>query len=225
MATPITTPVKTATPAAARHTASHAAHSLLPHWLTQLGGLGLFTVAIFDSSPIPLPIPGSTDLLLLLLVSHRGNPFLLAACAIAGSAIGGYITWSTGKKGGEALIQRSVPARLRKRVERWTNEHSLLSVMLPALLPPPIPLTPFLLAAGALGVSRRRFLVAFNSARLVRYGLIAWAGVTYGRKVVGWWTQNLSEWSGVIGWTFAVLLVGAAAYGIWQYRQQKRRGD
>src|SRR5271169_1948555 len=121
---------------------AHAA-PLMPRWLTHLGGLGLFFVAIVDSSPIPLPIPGSTDLLLLLLVSHRGNPFLLAACAIAGSAIGGYITWSTGKKGGEALIQRSVPARLRKPVERWTNEHSILSVMLPALLPPPIPLTPF----------------------------------------------------------------------------------
>src|SRR5271154_3350615 len=172
------TPTKTAT--AARHATGHAHHSVLPHWLTHLGGLGLFAVAILDSSPIPLPIPGSTDLLLLLLVSHHGNPFLLAACAIAGSAIGGYITWSTGKKGGEALLERSVPARFRKRIEQWTNQHSLLSVMLPALLPPPIPLTPFLLAAGALGVSRRRFLVAFNSARLVRYGVIAWAGVAYG---------------------------------------------
>jgi len=214
------TPTQTAT--AARHATSHAHHSVLPHWLTQLGGLGLFAVAILDSSPIPLPLPGSTDLLLLLLVAHRGNPFLLTACAVVGSAIGGFLSWSAGRKGGDALLQRSVPARLRGRIEHWTNEHSILSVLLPTLLPPPIPLTPFLLAAGALGVSRRRFLVAFNSARLVRYGLIAWAGVTYGRKVVGWWTQNLSEWSGVIGWTFAVLLVGAAAYGIWQYRQQKR---
>src|SRR5277367_2436561 len=221
MATPITTPVKTATPAAARHTASHAAHSLLPHWLTQLGGLGLFTVAIFDSSPIPLPIPGSTDLLLLLLVSHRGNPFLLAACAIAGSAIGGYITWSTGKKGGEGLMERSVPARFRKPIERWTNEHSLLSVMLPALLPPPIPLTPFLLAAGALGVSRRRFLVAYNAARVVRYSLVSWAGVVYGRSVVHWWTNTLAGWSGVIGWTFAAALLAAIAFGIWRYRRQR----
>src|SRR5271167_118358 len=207
MAAPTNPPPRPALPTAtaAKHAASQAHHSLLPHWLTQLGGLGLFTVAIFDSSPIPLPIPGSTDLLLLLLVSHHGNPFLLAACAIAGSAIGGFITWSTGKKGGEALLERSVPARLRKRIERWTNEHSLLSVMLPALLPPPIPLTPFLLAAGALGVSRRRFLVAYNSARTVRYGLIAWAGVKYGRRVVRWWTQTLAGWSGVIGWTFAIL--------------------
>src|SRR4051794_40189389 len=64
--------------AAAKHAAIGQRHSLIPHWLTQLGGLGLFAVAVLDSSPIPLPIPGSTDLLLLLLVSHHGNPFLLA---------------------------------------------------------------------------------------------------------------------------------------------------
>lgn len=218
-------PTNTAPTALARHGPVHAHHSLLPHWLTNLGGLGLFAVAILDSSPIPLPLPGSTDLLLLLLVAHHGNPFLLAGCAIAGSAIGGFATWSAGRKGGEALLQRSVPARLRGRIERWTNEHSILSVLIPTLLPPPIPLTPFLLAAGALGVSRRRFLVAFNSARTIRYGLIAWAGVGYGRRVVGWWTRNLAEWSGVIGWTFATLLIGGAIYGIWQYRRQKRRGD
>src|SRR5271154_655670 len=135
MAAPTNTPAKTATPAAAKHAANQVRHSTLPHWLTNLGGLGLFAVAIFDSSPIPLPIPGSTDLLLLLLVSHRGNPFLLTACAIAGAAIGGFITWKTGKKGGEALMERSVPSRFRKPIEKWTNPHSLLSVMLPALLP------------------------------------------------------------------------------------------
>ncbi len=226
MAGPTNTPPRTAMPTAtakaAKHAVSQVHHSLLPHWLIQLGGLGLFTVAIFDSSPIPLPIPGSTDLLLLLLVSHRGNPFWLAACAIAGSAIGGYATWTAGKRGGEALIERSVPPRFRKRLMQWTNEHSLLSVTVPALLPPPIPLTAFLLAAGALGVSRRRFLIAYNAARVVRYSLVAWAGVVYGRRVVHWWTNTLAGWSGIIGWTFAALLVGGIAFGIWQYRRQRQ---
>jgi membrane protein DedA with SNARE-associated domain len=207
------------------HAASSAHHSLVPRWLLHLGAVGLFLVAIVDSSPIPLPIPGSTDLLLLLLVSHRGsNHLLLAACAMAGSAIGGFITWSAGRKGGEALLNRSIPARYLKRIERWTNEHSILSVLVPALLPPPIPLTPFLLAAGALGVSRRRFLTAYNSARVVRYGLITWAGVAYGRRVVAWWTRKLAGWSEVILWTFVIVLVLGIGYGIWQYRRQRRTG-
>jgi membrane protein YqaA with SNARE-associated domain len=215
------TPTKNSATAAATHTPAHA-HSLLPHWLTRLGALGLFAVAVIDASPIPLAIPGSTDLLLLLLVSQRGNPFLLAACAIAGSAVGSYITWGAGKKGGEALLERTVSPRLRQRIERWSDNHSLLSVFLPAILPPPIPLMPFLVAAGALGVSRRRFLIAFNLGRVLRYGLVAWAGVVYGRKFVRWWTRTLAGWSNVILWAFVIALVGGIVYGIWQYRRQKR---
>jgi len=208
--------------AATPHAVAQTHHSLMPHWLVHLGALGLFAVAIFDSSPIPLPIPGSTDLLLLLLVAHRGNPFLLAACAIAGSVIGGYLTWKAGYKGGEALLDRSVPKRFRARLEHWAGEHSFMSVFVSAILPPPVPLTPFLLAAGALKVTRNRFLVALSSARVVRYGLIAWAGATYGRKVVRWWTHNLAEWSNVIIWTFVAMLVGGMIYGVWQFRRQKR---
>jgi membrane protein YqaA with SNARE-associated domain len=196
----------------------------MPHWLTHLGALGLFAISAIDSSPIPLAIPGSTDLLLLLLVARHGNPFLLAATAIGGSIFGGYITWSAGKKGGEALLRRSVPERYRARIERWTNEHSMLSVFLPPVLPPPVPLTPFVLAAGALGVSRHRFLIAFTASRGLRYSLVTWAGVVYGRKVVRWWTGNLSQWSGVIGWTFAALMIGGIAFGIWQYRRQTSSG-
>jgi membrane protein YqaA with SNARE-associated domain len=194
----------------------------MPRWLIHLGSLGLFAVAVFDSSPIPLPLPGSTDLLLLLLVAHRGNPFVLAASAIAGSAIGGYLTWKTGCKGGEALLARSVPARFRARLEHWATDHSFMSVFVSAILPPPVPLTPFLLAAGALKVTRNRFLAALVSARTVRYGLIAWAGATYGRKVVRWWTQNLAQWGSAITWTFVALLAAAIAYGIWKFRRQKR---
>src|SRR5580692_5380104 len=92
-------------------------HSLVvPHWLTHLGALGLFSVAVFDSSVIPLPLPGSTDLLLLWLVAHRGDPWLMVPCAVAGSILGGYTTWQIGRKGGEAALRRYVPARLLRRV-------------------------------------------------------------------------------------------------------------
>jgi len=67
---------------------AHAHHTLLPRWLTHLGALGLFSVAVVDSSVIPLPLPGSTDLLLLWLVANQGNPYLLASSAIAGSLLG-----------------------------------------------------------------------------------------------------------------------------------------
>jgi membrane protein YqaA with SNARE-associated domain len=191
---------------------------LMPHWLTHLGALGLFSVAVVDSSVIPLPLPGSTDLLLLWLVAHSGNPWLLAPCAVAGSILGGYITWHIGRRGGEAALRNYVPARLLGRVVTWVEHHPLLSVFLPAVLPPPFPLLPFMLASGALGVSRRRFLVVFGAARSLRYSCIAWLGVTYGRRIVRMWSGTLQRWSTPLHCVFVGLLAAGACYVIWKIR-------
>ena len=196
--------------------------SPLPHWLIHLGALGLFAVSLVDASVIPLPLPGSTDLLLLFLTAHRGNPWLLAAAALVGSIVGGYLTWSTGKKGGEAALHRYVSERRIRKISRWVERHSILAVFLPAMLPPPIPLMPFLLSAGALGVPRNRFLLAFSVGRGVRYGLIAWLGVTYGRGVVRMWSRYVAGWSGPVLWTLLAITLAGAGYGVWKLRRLRR---
>src|SRR5580658_4682490 len=158
---------------AARHAvkAGQSAHGL--RWLMGFGTLGLFVVSTIDSSIIPLPLPGSTDLLLILLVAHGADPVLAAIAALAGSILGGYLTWATGAKGGEAALHRYLPRRFGKRLSGWVEKRGVVAVTLSALLPPPFPLMPLLLAAGALGVSRKRFLVSFSIARAFRYSLIA----------------------------------------------------
>jgi membrane protein YqaA with SNARE-associated domain len=202
--------------------ATRARPSLIPHWLVRLGPVGLFALAIVDSSIIPLPIPGSTDLLLLLLVSHRGNPWLLTASAVAGSIIGGYTTWHLGKKGGEAAMNRWMSARMFKRVNAWVAGHPVLAVFLPAVLPPPIPLSPFILASGALGVSRGRFLAAYSAARIVRYSLVTLLAVKYGRRVVRLYNQELGKWSAPLLWMFLAVAVASFGYGIWKFRRLRR---
>jgi membrane protein YqaA with SNARE-associated domain len=187
------------------------------------GTLGLFAVSVIDSSIIPLPVPWSTDLLLILLVAHRGSPVLAAVSATLGSILGGYLTWATGAKGGEAALHRYLPKRYGRRLSTWVEKRGVGAVTLSALLPPPFPLMPLLLAAGALGVSRKRFLVSFGLARAFRYALVAWLADTYGRVVVRVFRQYLAGWSETILWIYLGLVVAGILYGLWKFRHQRRQ--
>lgn len=200
---------------------SHTHGLPLPRWLIHFGALGIFAVSALDASVVPLPVPGSTDVLILLLSARHSTLWLLVLAGVSGSLAGGYLTWSAGKKGGEAMLEGHVPKRFYSRLKNWVKQHGVVSVCTAAILPPPIPLLPFLLAAGALGVSRRRFLWAFGLARTARYSLVAWLGVAYGRRVLRLWSRYLSGWSDVILWAFIGLLVAAVAFGIWKYRHDK----
>jgi membrane protein YqaA with SNARE-associated domain len=201
--------------------AVHSAHGL--HWLMGFGTMGLFVVSVIDSSIIPLPVPGSTDLLLILLVAHGANPVLAAVAATVGSILGGYVTWGTGSKGGEAALHRYLPKRFAKQLSGWVERNGILAVTTSALLPPPFPLMPLLLAAGALGVSRRRFLISFSLARTFRYSLVAWLAALYGRAVARAFRHYLAGWSTTIMWIYLALVVAGILYGLWKFRSQRRQ--
>jgi membrane protein YqaA with SNARE-associated domain len=195
----------------------------VPRWLIHFGVFGVFVVSIVDASIIPLPLPGSTDLLVLLLAAQHNASWLLVMAAASGSVLGGYLTWSAGKKGGETMLRRYVPKRFLASLSGWVKRHGTISVCTASVLPPPVPLMPFLLAAGALGVPRTRFLVSFAVARTARYALIAWLGATYGRHELRLWSHYLAGWSDVILWVFIGLLIAAILFGIWKYRHDQRR--
>jgi membrane protein YqaA with SNARE-associated domain len=191
------------------------------HWLLGFGALGLFAVAVVDSSVIP--IPGGADIFLVLLTINQGNWFLLASVTWLGSMLGGYLTYRLGVKGGRAILQRYVPAHRLEGVERLLQRHSFLGILVPALLPPPVPLVPFVLAAGTIGVARGRFLFAYGVARAIRYSLIGWLGALYGRHLLRKWGQFSRDWSGPIVWATVAFAVIATAITIWQYRVQSRK--
>jgi membrane protein YqaA with SNARE-associated domain len=193
------------------------------HRIAHFGAPGVFAVSFVDASIVPLAIPGSTDLLLLWLISRGGNPWLFVSCAVAGSLLGGWTTWRLGKKGGDEAIRRYVSPRLQSRVQGWSQHHPLLVVFLPAILPPPIPLWPFLLAAGAFGATSRRFLVTFGAARTLRYSLVGWLAIRYGRRITKAWSATLEHWSMPILWTFILLTVAGIAFSIWKLRRTARR--
>jgi len=203
-------------------TKTPAHHRLIPVWILHFGIVGVFAVAFLDAAPIPLPIPGSTDILILVLGAHGENPWLLAPIAIVGSLIGAWTTWKAGKKGGEAMLERYISKGLASRIKHWVKNHGILSVCLAALLPPPIPLLPFLLAAGAFGVTRRQLFISVGIARTLRYGAESALSLIYGHRMIRWFDHYLAGWSSVILYTFLGLLVAAIVFGIWKYRRDQR---
>ena len=198
-------------------------HRLIPAWVLHFGLAGVFLVAFLDASPIPLPIPGSTDILILVLGTHGENPWFLAPSAIAGSLLGAWFTWKAGQKGGEAMLERYLSKGLRSRIARWIHHHGVLTVCLAALLPPPIPLLPFLLAAGALGVTRKQLFTAIGIARTLRYGAEAALSLVYGHQIIHWFNHYLAGWSSAILYIFLGLLAATALFGVWKYRHDQRR--
>jgi len=151
-------------------------------WLVRLGGPGLVLLGIADNSIIPLT--GSMDVLTLWLAAgHRNLWPYYAAMATAGAVLGGYLTYSLGRKGGKEAIQKKLKKsradKLFKRFDRW----GFSTVAVSALLPPPFPLVPVLLTAGALQYPPKKFLSALALGRAVRYSLVAGFGSLYARQI------------------------------------------
>src|SRR5436305_2921095 len=83
-------------------------------WLIALGGPGLILLGLADNSVVPLP--GSMDVLTILLASRRRELwFYYAAMATIGSVIGGYVTYRLARKGGKETLERKVS---KKRAQK-----------------------------------------------------------------------------------------------------------
>jgi membrane protein DedA with SNARE-associated domain len=129
--------------------------------------------------------------------------------------VGGYLTYRLGVRGGKPVLRRYVPANRLAGIERRIERNSFLAVLLPALLPPPVPLVPFVITAGALGMSRTKFLSAYAIGRALRYGIIGWLGALYGRHLLRKWGEFSRDWAGPIVWGMIALAVGAVLFTVW----------
>jgi membrane protein YqaA with SNARE-associated domain len=199
-----------AVPAAAHHP------NPLLHLLLSFGLIGVFLVSIVDSSFVPLPIPGLTDIMIVVLAAQHANLFLLIGGATVGSFLGGFFSYKVGQSGGMALLEKHVPQRFLKPVCAWMEKHAILAVALPAVLPPPMPLSPFVLAAGALRMSRQKFLTTFTISRFLRHSAAAALGIYYGPHVLRVWNHFSRKWAVPILITVWSMILISAGIAFWR---------
>src|SRR5271154_4185748 len=192
------------------------------HLLLSFGILGVFPVSIVDSSFVPLPLPGITDIMIIVLVAQHHSWLLLILLATAGSALGGYFSYQVGQSGGMAFIEKRIPPRIFKRVCQWMENHAILSVALPAILPPPMPLSPFVLAAGALRMSRKKFLTTFTISRCLRHTIAAWLGIHYGRHILHLWNSLSAKYATPVLIVIWTVILASCAFAFWKLYKTSR---
>src|SRR6266511_6241416 len=133
-----------------------------------LGAPGLALVAFLDSSFLPLP--GITDVLLIVLVTRTPELMILYVVATTlGSLAGGLVMHFLGKKGGDALVRRRFATANIERAMASLQRHGVMAVLIPSLLPPPAPFKIFVLLAGVANIRVRQFTVAVAIGRGLRY--------------------------------------------------------
>ncbi|OLD16305.1 MAG: hypothetical protein AUI85_09780 [Acidobacteriales bacterium 13_1_40CM_3_55_5] len=157
-------------------------------WLRHLGGLGLILLGVADNSVVPLP--GSMDVLTIWLAARQPSWWMYyAAMATLGALIGGYITYGLARQGGREAFERRLPKRKAEKVYQRFERWGFWAVAIPAILPPPFPIVPFLLAAGALQYSRKQFLGALALGRGIRFTIVAGLGAIYGNHIVRFFSK------------------------------------
>src|SRR5580658_3159841 len=189
-------------------------------WLVHLGALGFIPLGLLDSSIVPLP--GSMDVLTIILAARSPELwFYYAVMATVGSVLGGFVTYRLARKGGEKSLEKRLSVKTMKRVVKLFERWGFAAIAIPALLPPPMPLVPFLLAAGAMQYSVKKFLLAMALGRIVRYMILAYLAARYGRKMLPLLLQHAHpEVAAVVGLAVTAVLVYFMFRGI---KSKKRR--
>lgn len=188
-----------------------------------LGAVGLFLFAILDSSPIPTF--GGADILMVILVATRPNPWYeFAAAATAGSLVGAYITFRLARRAGRHYLERKLGHRYVPRFlsmfEKWGTGALVASTAIPF----PLPTSLVFAAAGASDrFSSRKYLWIVGLSRVVRYATLAFIAHVYGRHIIRVLRHPAQYWHWYL--LFAAIIVAVTAGGILIQKQLARDAE
>ena len=129
----------------------------------------LFSSALLSATLLP----GSSEALLLYLLSEGNSWLPLVMTATAGNLLGSLVTYGMGRLGNEALHRRWLrfsPAEL-SRAETWFGRWGRPALLLAWL---PVIGDPLCLVAGLFRVGPVSFVLLVGVGKLARYAFLAW---------------------------------------------------
>jgi len=190
--------------------------STLGYFLTPLG---LVVMAGLDASMVFF-LPLGIDVVVIIMSARAPGLFwLYALLAALGSAAGAAGTFWIGRQAGEHGLTRFVSRRRLERVRRRVDRGAFVVAAL-ALVPPPFPFTPFVLASGALGISPWSFLGSLALVRLFRFGAEAALASHYGSQILRW--MKTPAFETMVGVLIALAVAGTVVSAVALARGSRR---
>lgn len=194
----------------------HAAFAFFLTWW------GAFLLAALDASMVFF-LPFGIDAVVIYLAARDGMLFwMYPLLASAGSVAGAAVTYWIGRKAGEIGLERLVRGRRLDRFRSRVQKGGAAAMAVPALLPPPFPLTPFVLTCGALNADPRIFFSTFALMRLIRFGSEAALARVYGRGVLRMLESDTFQM--IVGGFIVIAVIGTcvSAVMLWRSTRQPR---
>jgi membrane protein YqaA with SNARE-associated domain len=173
-----------------------------------LSPLGVLLLAGLDSTMLFF-LPAALDTAVIVMSARDKDMFwIYPLMAVIGSVIGSAITFFLGHKLGEPGLKHFIPERKLQRVRQQIDQRGVVVMGMTAVLPPPFPLTPFVLTSGALGLDRRKFFLTLGAMRFLRFFVESILAVVYGRRILRWFESDVFEY--IIGSLMIVAIAGTA---------------
>lgn len=184
--------------------------------LKPLGAWGVFAIAGIDGMGVPLP--GAVDAVVATYIYNKPYlAWLYVLVASVGSALGCLVLYFIGYEGGEVLLRkRMTPEKFERTRLRFEN-HRLLALMFPAMMPPPFPFKVFVLSAAVFEMKVMHFLVAIISGRLIRFSVLALLTIKFGPGIVTFMGTTVRRHFGI-----ALIAIAAVVAGVWLVRRLRR---
>jgi membrane protein DedA with SNARE-associated domain len=181
------------------------------------GVLAFLGIGLVDQSIVP--VPGSLDALVILFVASKPELWwYFALLATAGATVGAYVTYRIAKKGGKEALAEKIGKKRAEKAHRIFERWGFWSIFTGTILPPPVPIVPFLATAGVMGYPKYRFLAATASGRMLRFSIVALITRFYGKSIFGFFSRYYKP----ALYTLIALAVVGGAVGLWFYLRYKR---
>ncbi len=177
--------------------------------LKPLGVWGVGGLALVDSAAIPMPL----DALVIDYVAHdHRRAVLYCLMAAVGSAVGSLLPFFVGRAGGELFLLKRINRQRYERLRDRFERQEFLAIMIPAMMPPPMPVKLFEFAAGVFEMRPMWFFGAITAGKFFRF--LIWASITifFGPTLLRSLRVGVRQHAGIL-----VAVAGLVVFGLLVY--------